>query len=294
MIKLEHLRVFVAVAECGLLQEAASQLARTPAALSMTLKQLEADLGAPLFENERKSRLTPLGAHALQQAQLALRACDGAVTEMRRFAAGSAGEVKVAAVPSAATLLMPGALSRLQAQRPGVRVVLRDIDSQAVVEAVRSGWVDVGVATVSQAAEGVRAERVLQDPFVLVCPSQHPLARRKRALQWSDIAPESFIANGLCAGLQVPALDALIAQAHLMVLSTASLLSFVRAGAGVTLLPALAVPRGAGLVQRPMAYPELQRHLHVVLRDDRSPMPAAQALVDAVVAEAKRWRPDWA
>ena len=161
-----------------------------------------------------------------------------------------------------------------------------------MVEAVCSGLVDVGVATVGQTCECVRAMPVLQDPFVLVCPSQHPLARRMRALQWQDIAPEAFIANGLCAGLQVPALDALVQQAPLMVLSTASLLSFVRAGAGVTLLPALAVPRDAGWVQRPMAYPELQRHLHVVLRDDRSPMPAAQALVDAVFAEAQRWRPD--
>ena len=60
MVKVEHLRVFVAVAEAGELQQAAAHLGRTPAALSMTLKQLEDELGGSLFENERKGRLTYL------------------------------------------------------------------------------------------------------------------------------------------------------------------------------------------------------------------------------------------
>ena len=51
MVKLEHLGVFVAVAEAGELQRAAAHLRRTPAALSMTLKQLEEALGGSLFEN---------------------------------------------------------------------------------------------------------------------------------------------------------------------------------------------------------------------------------------------------
>ena len=54
MIKLEMLRVFLAVAEEGALALAAQKLGRTPSALSMALSQLEAQVGAPLFETDRK------------------------------------------------------------------------------------------------------------------------------------------------------------------------------------------------------------------------------------------------
>ena len=72
-------------------------------------------------------------------------------------------------------------------------------------------------------------------------------------MRWEDIEPDDFIANGLCAGLGVPQLDALVQRASLMLLSTTSLLGFVRASMGVTLLP------------------------------------AAIALIDAVKAEAEAW-----
>ena len=60
-IKLEMLRTFRIVAEQGSLTAASSLLARTPSAVSMTLAQLEDHIGAPLFETDRKNRLTPLG-----------------------------------------------------------------------------------------------------------------------------------------------------------------------------------------------------------------------------------------
>ena len=60
-IKIEMLRNFVAVAELGNLNDAAERLGRTASAVSMSLKQLEDHLGAPLFETDRKNRLTALG-----------------------------------------------------------------------------------------------------------------------------------------------------------------------------------------------------------------------------------------
>ncbi|MFT5446017.1 MAG: DNA-binding transcriptional LysR family regulator [Gammaproteobacteria bacterium] len=67
-IKIEMLRCFVAVAQSGKLVDAAEKLGRTPSAVSMMLKQFEQHLGAPLFESERKNRLTALGAFALTEA----------------------------------------------------------------------------------------------------------------------------------------------------------------------------------------------------------------------------------
>ena len=65
MIKIEMLRVFRAVAEQGSLARAADVLGRTPSAVSMMLSQFEWHIGAPLFETDRKNRLTTLGALVL-------------------------------------------------------------------------------------------------------------------------------------------------------------------------------------------------------------------------------------
>ena len=291
MVKLEHLRVFVAVAEAGELQQAAAHLRRTPAALSMTLKQLEEALGGSLFENERKGRLTPLGEFSLNQARPLVGMCANAISEMKHFAMGRTGLVQVAAVPSAAALLLPKALRRLRTSRPDVRVQLRDIDSSAVVKAVLEESVDVGIATVAGHLPDLIVTPLLIDPFVWVCPPEHPLTKLRRNVRWQDIAPDDFIANGLCAGLGVPELDALVERASLMLLSTSSLLGFVRASMGVTLLPALAVPNDGTLVTLPCQSKRYVRQLDLISRADVAMVPAATALIDAVKAEAAAWEP---
>jgi LysR family transcriptional regulator, carnitine catabolism transcriptional activator len=291
MIKLEHLRVFVRVADAGALHEAAEQLGRTQAALSMTLKQMEEALGGSLFESERKGRLTPLGRFALQQARPVVSQYDSAVRDVRNFALGKTGVVKVATVPSAAALWMPAVLSRLRAQRPDVRVELRDIDSRAVIQAVQDDAVDVGIGSVSGSVAGLSVRHLLSDPFVWVCSPAHRLTQLRRAVRWSDVLPEEFIANGLCSGLRVAQLDALVEHASLMVLSTTSLLGFVRASIGVTLLPALAVPNDGSVVALPCAHRPLLRRLDLLTRENGSTVPATQALIEAVIQEASAWQP---
>ena len=88
MIKTEMLRVFVEVARAGNLVTAAEALGRAPSAVSMTLKQLEAHLGQPLFESERKSRLTALGAYAFEMANRELTHFDRTIAALTGFRGG--------------------------------------------------------------------------------------------------------------------------------------------------------------------------------------------------------------
>lgn len=285
-MKLEQLRVFVAVADSGGLADAGARVGRTPAALSMTLKQIEEDLGGALFEGDRKNRLTPLGNYALAQARRALAECDGAVADIRRFATGEHGLVRIAAVPSAATHLLPAAVQRLRALRPGVQVDLRDIDSAAVAEAVASGAVDFGVATLSEAASGLVSHRLLEDPFVLVCPAGHRLVALNRPVRWSDIDGAEFIGNGLCARIGAPAVATLMERSLLTVRNTTSLLTFVEQGFGVTLLPALAASASGTLSFLPLADRKATRKLDLLTRHDETLNPAAHALQGAICAVA--------
>lgn len=286
-MKLEQLRVFVAVAEAGELADAGSRIGRTPAAVSMTLKQIESDVGGALFEGERKGRLTPLGTYVLTQACRALAEYDRAVLNMRHYATGAYGLVRIAAVPSAATRLVTLAIEALRAKHPGVRVDVRDIDSAAVAEAVASGVVDFGIATLTEAARGLTTERLLEDPFVLVCPANHRLAALKRPLRWSDLDVNDFIANGLCSRINARPVLALIAGASLTVRNTTSLLAFVEQGFGVTLLPALAVSASSALRSLPLVDRKAKRKLDVITRQGETLNPAANALLNEVGVVAR-------
>lgn len=290
MIKLEHLRMFLAVADARSLAAAGDRVGRTPAALSLTLKQIEEELGGPLFEGERKGLLTPLGAYALAQARRALMECDGAVASIRQYAQGESGFASIAAVPSAAIHLIPIAVRRVRNQRPRLRVELRDIDSAAVCEAVLTGSVDFGIATPGKTGLGLTAEPLVEDAFVLVCKPSHGLARRKRPIRWNDIDAAEFISNGLCARIAAAEAQALDAQARLNVRNTTSLLHFVEQGFGVTLLPALAIPPGRKLCAIRLADGSATRKLDLLTRTGVTPSPAASALLQAVREARKALR----
>lgn len=278
-LKLEHLKAFVAVAEAGELADAGVRLGRTPAALSMTLKQVEEDLGGALFEGERKGRLTPLGDYALEKARRALAEFDNALVNIQYFASGELGVARVAVVPSAATRILCPAVHRLRQRLPGVRVDLRDIDSSAVAEAIEVGAVDFGIASMSDAARGLKHERLLEDPFVLLCCANHRLTSLGRPVQWSDIEPGEFIANGLCSHIDAPEVAALVEGALLVLRNTTSLLTFVERGFGVTLLPLLAAPVGGPLQSLALADTGSTRKLEVLSRHGETLNPAAQALL---------------
>jgi LysR family carnitine catabolism transcriptional activator len=287
-MKLEYLRAFIAVAEAGDLAGAGARIGRTPAALSMTLKQVEADLGGgALFEGERKGRLTPLGAYALQQARKAVNECDAVVANIRNFASGELGLAQVAAVPTAATRVIPLAIQRLRVKRSAARVELRDIDSAAVVHAVSSGAVDFGIATLSGVNAGLEAEFLLEDPFVLVCPAHHQLVELDRPIRWSDMDAHDFIANGLCASIGLAPVADLTNRALLMVRNTTSLLAFIEQGFGVTLLPALAAPQSNTLRTLKLEDGSVKRRLDVLMRQGETLNPAAAALLVEVRGVAK-------
>jgi DNA-binding transcriptional LysR family regulator len=288
MIKLEYLRVFATVAETQALSEAAERLGRTPSAISMTLKQIEESLGGPLFEGERKVALTPLGAFALHHARRAVAEHDAATAAIYRFAHGQEGEVRIAAVPSAATRLLPNAVAQLHRMRPGVQINLRDIDSTAVVRAVEDKSVEIGIASPTAMPTRLAMDLLLEDPFSLLCREDHPIARQGRPAKWSDIDPSEFIANGLCANITVAEVAELAGQAPLMVHNVSSLVAFVSAGYGVTLLPKLAISPGSGDLRAvPLEAVGVSRKLYSITRSDETLAPSASALLAEIRSAAK-------
>lgn len=282
MIKLSHMRQFLAVCQHSSLAEAARALHRTPSAVSMTLKQIEEELGQPLFEGERKQQLTPMGEYTRDCAARALTEHQKAVEAIEQFAKGASGRVKVSAVPSVATHLLPLAMVELYKGMPDVEVDLRDIDSSAVARTVSEGASDFGIASLSARSTELKTELLMTEPFMCICQKEHPLARKRKALSWEDIAKYPLIANGLIDQIESRKAQALGTSALLRMRNVSSLMAFVRNGFGITLLPRMAALLAPDLCAKPLQDKTAMRELYLLQQTDRSLSPASAALINCI------------
>lgn len=240
MISTQALRVFVTTADCGNIRDAAKSLGRTDSAVSMKLKQLEATLGAPLFESDRKHSLTALGIEVRKLARDLLREHDRTIERVHALAAGREGVLRVAAVPSVAAQLLPDILSAMLGEFPGIRIELVDTDSASMHALVETGEVEVGIGGRPAANSGLHFVALFNEPFLLVCRKDHPLARHERPLTRQDLRSHRLISNNSTAGISGFDADAPDGVSALSARNVISLLALVRAGAGATILPALA------------------------------------------------------
>ncbi|SEQ83279.1 DNA-binding transcriptional regulator, LysR family [Loktanella sp. DSM 29012] len=243
-IKLEMLRVFRTVAETGTLAAAARALNRTPSAISMTLAQLESDIGAPLFETDRKSRLTPLGRLVLEESSRATETFDKSTLAIRRHALSSAGIVRVAAVPSATVSLIPDVIALFRKTHAKVRIEISDVDTGAVRRRVQRDEADIGIIS-ARKGEVSHGEVIACDDLGIVCKEggavhQAHLAQGG-ASDWDVLLREPLIANPLCRLVGEPMIDAAMTASTLEARNTTAILSFVRRGFGVSILPYEAV-----------------------------------------------------
>lgn len=241
VIKIEMLRCFVAVARSGNLADAANKLGRTPSAISMMLKQFEEHLGAPLFESDRKSRLTALGMFTLEEASRELDHFQRTSSAIENYAHAKSGFVRIAVVPSVAATILPRVLQAFLHTHPNVHVDIRDMDSAAVHREISRERVDLGIASSLDMNSEIECEPLFSDEFGIVCRSDHPLTKVEAPIKWDKLYDYPFIANGLCSQISDETLRSILKTSKLMVRNTTSLLTLVRTGIGITVLPKLVV-----------------------------------------------------
>ena len=283
-IKIEMLRCFRAVADNGSLADAAEVLGRTPSAVSMMLAQFEDHIGAPLFEAGRKARLTPLGEMIRQETVRELAHFDRTIAAIEGFAQARKGHVKVIATPSVAQVIMPQVLKRYAADHPDVRIDLRDADSATIEQELRAETADIGLASLNQ-VPGFHREKILSDRFGVICRTDDPLAANWDSLTWHDLQGTTLIANGLCSQIRDEAFQPILSGARLYVRNTASILSMVRAGAGITVLPELALlPGFPDLMFLPLKDSGARREVFMFTLSGSHPAPAARDMADTIRA----------
>lgn len=282
------LRCFATVAQSGKLADAAGQLGRTPSAVSMMLKQFEDHLEAPLFESERKSKLTTLGALVLDEALRELDHFERSVAAIESFARAASGFVPIAAVPSVAETILPRVVRHFLRDHPAVRIDIRDMDSAAVLRELERERVVLGLATGVGAGADIYREELFSDAFGVICHAEHPLAEVDLPLDWRALEPWPFIANGVCGHIADETFQRILAGSQLMVRNTTSLLALVRAKVGVTVLPRLVV-HGSERELRflPVADPAALRRIDILRRANNRLSPAALSFEAAIRSTAR-------
>lgn len=168
-VSLRQLRGFVAVAHSSSFTRAAEQVHITQAGLSLMLRDMESQLGSRLFERTTRAVwLTEAGRFLLPVAERTLREFGDVAEQLGKLSAHAARTISVAATPLVAADVLPGVCQDLQAVRPDIRVIVRDVDRRQIQPMVESGEVDVGLGILFKASSTISRELLMRLPLVCV------------------------------------------------------------------------------------------------------------------------------
>ena len=250
-MELRHLRYFVAVAEELHFRRAAQRLHIAQPAVSEQVRKLESELGVELFDRtHRNVALTDAGSALLTQAYRVLRQVEAA-----REAASSANDrprLRIGYVPTALQASIPRTLRHLVAAMPNLRTTIEPGSGLELVDAVRSGELDVAVVSLPIPTAGVRVTSLGEQRAVAVFPVDHEHAVKPH-VALERIAPERIVvlprdadrplydavlAAGCAAGISPTLIEMPDGQVDRILLAVAS-------GAGMALLPECVAERYA-------------------------------------------------
>jgi DNA-binding transcriptional LysR family regulator len=176
-MEFRHLRCFVALAEELHFGRAAQRLAITQPPLSLNIQQLEASVGARLFErNSRGVRLTAAGDAFLPKATALLEQAAQAAREARDVSQGLAGQLQIGFAGTVLYRGLPQVLRDFGAAHPKLRLALRELSSSEQLVELVHDRLDLGFVHTTRVPAGFSQILVSSQPFVACLPSTHPLA----------------------------------------------------------------------------------------------------------------------
>ncbi|MFD4294866.1 LysR substrate-binding domain-containing protein [Rhodococcus sp. NPDC058505] len=292
---LSQLRAFVAVAECRHFGTAATRLGVSQPTLSQALAALENGLGVQLIERStRRVLVTPAGETLLAQAKQILDAADGFVATAAGVGHALSGPLRIGLIPTIAPYVLPALLPALRAELPAVTPQVVEDQTARLLDALRSGDLDVAVLALPSEASGMAEMPLYTEEFVLVVPPGHELAGRADLAPGAlDELPLLLLDEGHCLRDQTldlcRSVDAHPIAGDTRATSLTTVVQCVAGGLGVTLVPASAVAVEAargGLATARFAAPAPGRTVGLVFRASSSRVEAYERLADLITSIA--------
>lgn len=275
---LTHLRYFDEVVRSGSIRIAAEKLHIAPSAISRQIKNLEDELGAPLFERHARGvALTAAGEIYARYVRSALLDQGRVHAEIDDLRGLRRGHIRIHSVEGVVATPLTLALAKFHEKFGGVTLRLTVTGTEDVMRAVREGETDIGIAFTSDPDPWVRYEARLRHPLCAVVSPKHALASRTKlgladTLQHAHAVPEKSF--GIRSLIDAQARSSkLVLKPALVTNSIEAMRGFAREGHGVTFLPAITVQREAELGQLkaiPLSDREMQKaSIDLCVQQDR-------------------------
>lgn len=173
---LRHLRYFQAVAREMNITRAAAALHMAQPPLSRQIRQLEEEIGVPLFDRiGRGLRLTEAGRFLLEQSHQLTERLAETIEGTRRIGQSEKRWFGIGFVPSVLYGVLPGLIRQLREEESQVEVGLTEMITVQQVEALKSGRIDLGFGRIALNDAAVVQQVVMAEPLVAAVPLGHPL-----------------------------------------------------------------------------------------------------------------------
>ncbi len=286
-------RAFLKVAELNNFTRAALALHVSQSTLTVQIQQLEAELGVRLLDrNKRNVFVTQTGCELLPLLRRIVEDGETVIGLAQDMASARTGTVSIAALPTIAANLLPGAIVTFQDSHPKVRILVHDVTADRVKELVLSRTVDFGLGTTQQNIPEVAVKALYRDHLAAFVCSEHTLAAHdatslRELSEFPLILPsrDSSVRRMVESSMLREQL-ALNLEYEVNSLSTA--LGLARRGLGIAILPGLALEKGEkALVRIPILKPALTRQINLFYRRDRTLSPAAAGMAACIRNEVK-------
>ncbi|MHB1082583.1 MAG: LysR family transcriptional regulator [Prosthecobacter sp.] len=282
-MELYQLGYFIEIARQRSFTRAAGRLHMAQPALSQQMKNLEAELGTPLFNRGRKEvQLTAAGKAFLPRAEGLLTQAEAAKAIVSDVAQLRGGKLTIAAIPSVSACLLPEVIHKFSQQHDQVALHLIEDSSESVADCVESGRADVGFLQLPASKAAFKSQTLITEPFVLLAGKRHALAGQNTVVL-RQLSAESFIFyKGRARDTALESCRKAGFEPHIVCESgeLGTVRALVAAGLGLAIVPRLAAGNlPATILTVAIREPKMQRQIAAVWQKGSALSPAAAALL---------------
>jgi len=294
-----QLQAFAALHQHLSFTRAAQQCCLSQPAFSALIQGLEQGLGAQLFERSTRHVVpTRAGEDFLPHAQRLLADIEQAVQSLQGAAQLRASRVTVALLPSLAAHWLPAVLAEFAQTHPQIQVQVRDALNTPCLESVQQGQADWALCTALARHSDLHAAAVAEESFYLVLPRTHPLAQQRapidaqalRSLPFVQLAAHTSVRASVELW-QAQVFGTPTLRTCMEVEQLATVMGMVRAGLGVSLVPALSLAyfQDPGIAIRQLVGVAPSRTIYWVRHRHQGLGPAAQAFYASAQHSLQAW-----
>jgi len=193
-MEIRQLKAFLAIAEAKTFTAGARRVNVTQAAISMQIRQLEDEVGMPVFtRTPRRVILTEAGEYLLDRARRILREHDSALAEIAEVAGAEHGRLRIGSSSSNfAANKLPKILGKLRQRFPHADLQVTSGTSQLLVDKIMHGEVDIAFVSLPVDNSSIMTDLLLSDEIVAIGHPSHPLAK-DRYISAAALAGEKLI-----------------------------------------------------------------------------------------------------